>query len=246
MRIIDAHVHVGTGVRMQLDVDVLLKLMDEAAVQFAVACPMDKFMAVDNRQGNDFLLEVVNAHPDRLAGMAVANPWYGDRAVEEIRRALEKGLIGVEVHSVLQGFRLSEHLVDPILEVAAEFDVPVYAHTGTAGVAEPFHLIELARRFPSVNFIMGHAGASDYYNDTVRGLEFADNVWIETSRNGPANFRHWEISGVADRVVFGSSAPEYIPAVELETLRDVFTARSDQEEIFANRLQRVFKGRLPE
>ena len=246
MRIIDAHVHVGTGVRMQLAVDALLKLMDEAAVQFAVACPMDKFTAVDNRQGNDFLLEVVNAHPDRLAGMAVANPWYGDRAVEEIRRALERGLIGVEINSVLQGFRLSEHLVDPILEVAAEIDVPVYAHTGTAGVAEPFHVIELARRFPSINFIMGHAGASDYYNDTVRGLEFADNVWIETSRNGPANFRHWEISGVADRVVFGSSAPEYIPAVELETLRDVFTAGGDQEEIFANRLQRVFKGRLPE
>ena len=151
----------------------------------------------------------------------------------------------MNIHSVLQGFRLGDHLVDPILEVAAEFDVPVYAHTGTAGLAEPFHLIELARRFPSVNFLMGHAGASDYYHDAVRGLEFARNVWMESSRNGPANFCHWQAEHVADRVVFGSGAPEYLPEIELETLRDVFTETEDQQRIFAGAIRQVYKGRLP-
>jgi predicted TIM-barrel fold metal-dependent hydrolase len=156
-----------------------------------------------------------------------------------------EGLTGVKIHSVLQGFQLADHLVDPILEVAAQWDIPVYAHTGTAGLAEPFHVIELARRFPTVNFLMGHAGASDYYNDAVRGLEFARNVWMESSRNGPANFSHWQAENVADRVAFGSSAPEYIPAIELETIRDVFTETSDQERIFSKAIQEVYKGRLP-
>jgi len=245
MRIIDAHVHIGRGVQMQHDADSLLRNMDEAGIEFSIVCPMDRHMAVANREGNDLILEAVKAHPDRLAGMAVANPWFGKGAVEEIRRALGEGLTGVNIHSVLQGFRLGDHLVDPILEVAAQCDVPVFCHTGTAGLAEPFHLIELARRFPSVNFLMGHAGASDYYNDAVRGLEFAQNVWLESSRNGPANFCHWQVSGVANRVVFGTSAPEYIPEIELETLRDVFTDGDDQETIFAKTIQEVYKGRLP-
>ena len=232
-RIVDAHVHIGEGVQMRHDAESLLRNMDEAGIDFSIVCPMDRHLAVANREGNDLVLQAVKRHPDRLAGMAVANPWFGSSAVEEIRRALGEGLTGVNIHSVYQGFRLADHLVDPILEAAAAWDVPVYAHTGTAGLAEPFHLIELARRFPTVNFLMGHGGASDYYNDAVRGLEFAENVWLESSRNGPANFCHWQAAKVVHRVVFGSSAPEYIPQVELENLRDVFTRAADQETILA-------------
>jgi len=245
MKTIDAHVHIGDGVRMRHDADSLLKNMDKAGIEFSIVCPMDRHMAVANREGNDLVLKAVKMHPDRLAGMAVANPWFGGSAAEEIRRALGEGLTGVNIHSVLQGFRLADHIVDPILEVAAEAGVPIYAHTGTAGVAEPFHLIELARRFPAVNFLMGHAGASDYYNDAVRGLEFARNVWMESSRNGPANYCHWQASGAVERVVFGSSAPEYIPEIELETLRDVFTETTDLERILAKTIQQVYRGRLP-
>jgi hypothetical protein len=243
--IIDAHVHIGAGIHMEQDVDTLLRNMDEAGVVLAVACPMDMHFAAANREGNDLVLKAVAAHRDRLAGMAVANPWFGKAAEGEVRRALERGLIGVSIDSVVQGFRLSDHLVDPLLQAAADFGVAVYAPTGTAGIAEPFHLIELARRFPGVNFLMGHGGASDYYNDAVRGLEFAANVWLETSRNGPANYALWKRSGLTDRVVFGSGAPEYIPAIELETLRDVFTDPSDQEKITAKTVRQVFRGRLP-
>ncbi len=186
---IDAHVYLGQGEHLQQSVDQLLALMDEAKIDKAVVCPVDRFLAVANREGNDLMLEAVGRHPDRLAGMAAANPWYGPAAAQEIRRALEAGLTGLMVHSVYQGFRLSDHILDPLLAVAAEFGVPVYAHTGTAGLAEPLHAAELARRFPSINFIMGHAGSSDYGEDAVRAMEFAQNLWLETSRNGPGNFK---------------------------------------------------------
>lgn len=242
---IDAHVHLGVGVEMQYDVDSLLRDMDEAQVAFSIVCPMDRHMAAANREGNDLVLQAVREHPDRLAGMAVANPWFGSAAVEEFRRALSEGLVGLNIHSVYQGFRLSCHLVDPLLEVAAESNVPVYSHTGTAGLAEPFHLIELASRFPSVNFLMGHAGSSDYYNDSMRGLEFAENVWLESSRNGPSNYCLWQNKNVADRIVFGSSAPEYIPKIEIDTLCDIFTDRANQERILTTTIQKVYRGRLP-
>lgn len=241
--IVDAHVHLGEGHHLSLDVDGLLEQLDEARVERAVVCPVDHFLAVHNREGNDLILAAIRQHSDRLLGMASANPWFGDAAVDEVGRALGEGLAGLIVHSVYQGFRLSDHLVDPLLEVAARAQVPVYAHTGTAGLAEPFHAAEVARRFPSVSFIMGHGGSSDYGEDAVRALEFAPNLWLETSRNGPANYNFWKVKGLVRRVVFGSGAPEYIPAVEIQTLGDVFTTPAEQRAVFSDNIRTVFGGR---
>ncbi|NSW89090.1 MAG: amidohydrolase family protein [Firmicutes bacterium] len=190
MKKIDCHVHLGNGIKMQLDEYTLLKQMDKAGVDFAITCPMDRYLTVANREGNKLIAGAVKNHPDRFAGMASVNPWFGKEACDELRKALDDGLMGLKLHPVIHGFRLADPLVYPLLEIADEYKVPVYVHTGTAGIAEPFHAAELARLFQHVNFIMGHGGASDYYNDTIRALEFADNLWIETSRNGPANFCH--------------------------------------------------------
>ena len=244
MRRIDAHTYLGQGEHLQLSADELLRLMDEAQVEFAIVCPVDHCLAVHNRDGNDLILDAVRKHPTRLAGMAAANPWFGPAAAQEVRRALQAGLTGLMLHAPYQGFRLSDHIVDPLLEAAAEFGAPVYAHTGTAGSAEPFHAAQLARRFPQLNFIMGHAGSSDYGEDAVRAMEFAPNLWLETSRNGPANFNFFKIRGLTGRTVFGSSAPEYIPAIEIETLCDVFSSTSEQEAVLAGNIQAVYRGRL--
>jgi len=245
MDIIDAHVHLGEGLHLQLAADELLRLMDEADVSVSVACPVDRCLAVDNEEGNDLLLAAMREHPDRIAGMASVNPWYGEKAVAELRRALGEGLVGLVLHPLYQGFRPTDPLVGPLVEVAAEFDVPVYIPTGTAGIAEPFHLAELARRFPGVGFMMGHAGASDYYLDAVRALEFADNLWLESSRNGPGNYQLFETSGLLGRLVFGSGAPEYIPAVEADVIRDTLTDEKTLAAIFGENIRRIFKGRLP-
>jgi hypothetical protein len=76
-------------------------------------------------------------------------------------------------------------------------------------------------------------------------MTFADNIWLETSRNGPGNFNFFKIKGLFQHIVFGSSAPEYIPAIEIETLCDVFTDPSEQKAILRENIQRVFRGRLP-
>lgn len=245
MNVIDAHVYLGEGTHLQLSVDRLLEWMDEADIGKAVACPVDHCLAVHNREGNDLILSSVRAHPDRLVGMACGNPWFGNTAAQELRRAMAEGLQGLMLHPVYQGFRLNDPIVNPLVEIAAEFDAPVYAHTGTAGIAEPLHVADLARRFPSVNFIMGHAGASDYYFDAVQAMAFADNIWLETSRNGPANYGLFNMHQLLDRTAFGSSAPEYIPSVEIEVIKDIVTKESLRRAIFSESIRTVFKGKLP-
>jgi len=227
-----------------MSLDQLLTGMDEAGIAISIVCFPDHYLAVHNTEGNNLLISAVRAHPRRLVGMAAVNPWYGESAVAELRRALGEGLTGLFLHSVYQGFILSDPVVNPLIQVAEDFHVPVYIHTGTAGLAEPFHAVELARRFPKVNFIMGHAGSSDFGEDAVRSLDFAQNLWLETSRNGPANFCLFAARKCFSRVVFGSSAPEYIPSVELENLYDVITDPHDREAVLFRNIQAVYRGKL--
>jgi len=174
-----------------------------------------------------------------LVGFAVANPWYGPQAEEELQRALGEGLRGLKLHPVIQGFSPNDPIVYPLIEVAARAGVPVYVHSGTAHYGEPFKVVELARRYPEVTFIMGHAGASDFWYDLPRCQQFAPNLLFETSRNGPANYHHMMLNLGVDAIVFGSNLPESVYSLELATARDVVTEQADLDKVLGLNMARV-------
>lgn len=154
--IVDGHCHLGHGRLKRQSADELLREMDRWGVDRAVICPVEEQIILHNHEGNLAMLEAMRAHPDRFVGFAVANPWYGEKAVEELRWALGEGLRGLKLDSARQGFFLCSPLVYPLLEVVAEWGLPVYCHTATPIYALPMQLRWLAAEFPQVPFIMGH------------------------------------------------------------------------------------------
>ena len=237
--IIDAHAHVGRGRYKSLSPGDLLDQMDANEVDYAVICPVEEQIVLDNRAGNDAILSAVKAHWHRLIGFAVANPWYGRQAEEELQRALAEGLRGLKLHPVLQGFSPNDPLVYPLVEVAARAGIPIYVHSGTAHYGEPFKVAELARCYPKATFIMGHAGASDFWYDLPRCQQFAPNLLFETSRNGPANYNHMLLNLGADAIVFGSNLPESLYALELASARDVVTEGADLDKVLGLNMARA-------
>jgi uncharacterized protein len=243
--IIDAHAHVGHGRYKSLATDDLLRQMDEHGVDRAIICPVEEQIVLHNREGNDFILAQVRRHPNRFVGFAVANPWYGQLAVEELRRALGEGLRGLKLHPVIQGFSVNDEIVAPLIETAAGHRVPVYVHSGTAHFGEPFKVAEVARRYPGVTFIMGHSGASDFWYDIPRCHQFAPNLLFETSRNGPANYVHLTQTVGADCMVFGSNAPESLYPLEMASIRDVVTDQAELDKIFGQNIARALGEAVP-
>ena len=237
--IIDAHAHVGHGRYKSLPPEELLRQMDEYGVDRAVICPVEEQIILYNREGNDFILAQVRRYSTRFIGFAVANPWYGPAAVEELKRALGEGLRGLKLHPTFQGFSVNDPIAYPLVETAARYGVPIYVHTGTPHFGEPFKLVELARRYPEVTFIMGHAGASDFWYDLPRCHRFAPNILFETSRNGPANYHHMALNIGADYLVFGSNAPESSYPLEMASIRDVFKDPADLDKIFGLNMARA-------
>lgn len=240
--IIDAHAHIGHGQYKSLSVESLLEQMDRNEIDRAVVCPVEEQIVLHNREGNDLLLSAVRRFPDRLVGFATVNPWYGQGAVEELRRALGEGLKGLKLHPVIQGFSLNDPIAYPVVEAAAQAGAPVYAHSGTAHFGEPFKLAELARRYPDIPFIMGHAGASDFWYDIPRCRQLAPNLVFETSRNGPANYTHMLLTMGAGAIVFGSNLPESKYELELASLQDAVLDPEDRAGIEGLNMARVLGG----
>lgn len=216
---VDGHCHLGHGIRRSVSARVLLKEMDRHGIDQAVVCSVDQFLAVDNREGNDLIAQTVKKHPDRLIGFASVNPWYGLAAVDELKRSLDQGLRGLKLNPFIQGFCITDEVVLPLVEVAADYGIPVYCHTGTPVGALPLQLADLAVRFPNVNFIMGHMGSADFVDEVIPAMEVAGNLFAETSKvqNCQLLKRVIERFG-AERVIFGTNYPNSSYGVELEKM----------------------------
>lgn len=219
MNIIDFHVHVGEGKHKNLSPEKLIRIMDKHAVEKCAICPVDEFISVRNREGNDYIAKLVRKYRGRFYGFAVSNPWFGKKGTDELKRALDKGLTGFKINSVLQGFMLCDEIVEPLLNVIFERKVPVYAHTGTTGNALPFQLLELAERHRDINFIMGHMGCFDFWYDVVPVMQRAKNIYAETSHAGTDFIEQLIAVLGTTRVVFGSDMPESKLTVEINKLR---------------------------
>jgi uncharacterized protein len=219
---IDVYSRIGPGRPHEArPVDDALREMDQSGITAAWIHPADAYAAVRNREGNELITAAVRAHSDRFVGCAVANPWFGHGAVDELRRAFGRGLRALFLNPPVQGFQLDDELVDPLIGVAMEYGAPVLAYTGTPVCAMPMQLAALARRHPAARFVMIHMGYADFWSDGTPAATTAPNIWLETSVIDPDLLLSAIDHLGAERFLFGTSAPLATPSVELAKVMDL-------------------------
>ena len=241
--IIDAHCHVGQGRFIQQSAEELLLEMDGAGVEMALICPVDEEIVVENRRGNDSILAACRAHPDRFRGLAVANPWYGRGAEDELCRALGEGLAGLKVHPARQGHYVNDEMLDPLLRVVQELDGFVYIHTGTPDYSYPLEAIDVAKRFPTVPVILGHFGGVDiHWHFCGEVLGTCPNVLVETSHLAFTSAVRGPLERFGEtRFVFGSDSP--IGCMKLEKWKLERMKLAGLEAILGGNAQRLLQQR---
>jgi predicted TIM-barrel fold metal-dependent hydrolase len=221
--IVDAHVRIGESREASLSAEQLLASMDALEIDVTLIAPDERCVAVANRDGNALTTRAAAISGGRLRAYAVANPWYGRAALDDLDRAADAGAVALAVDSVLQGFDLLDGLVDPLLRFAAEHRWPVYVRTGTPPNALPLPLATLARRHPDVPFIMGRSGATDFWIDAAPALRRAPNLLADTA------YAPWDtvLTDLANdpeispsRIVFSTDGPYTVPAAEYARVHD--------------------------
>ena len=217
-----------------------LDQMARHAIDHALVAPMDAHAAVYNEEGNALLARLARRYPEQLSGLAAANPWLGPKASTLLEKAFDDGLKGLFLCPPRQGFRLTESIVDPLLEVCFRRRQPVYAHTGTPICSEPFQLAELARRFPEVTFIMGHGAYPDFWYDVVAALQQASNLMLETSCQSAAIIQQALAAVGPERVLFGSGWPRSKPGIEIRKIQSMGLPADTLEKIMHTNARRCW------
>lgn len=132
------HVARWVGIAERIaNIDSLLAELDEVSIDRrvlsappALVTPDGVVLAVTSmRAMNDHLAEVVNAHRDRLVGLATIDAFQGDLAAAELERAVDVlGFRGVVIDCARGDLLLDAPEARPFLTVAAKREIPVFAH----------------------------------------------------------------------------------------------------------------------
>ena len=144
------------------------------------------------RLNNDYILDEVSRHPDRLIGFCCVDPLHPEAAAE-VERCLQAGLKGVgELAFYTTGIdgRCLESL-DAIMALARRFGCPVMLHTNEPiGHQYPgkspntlIQIYTLVRRFAENRIILAHWGGGIFFYSLLKKevRESLANVWYDTA-----------------------------------------------------------------
>lgn len=220
--IVDAHVHLMTDTTgwyaykksaggsdaRAWDADATARLLDDSGIDRCWLFTLSGLYGFnDYRAANDEVIEAARRHPDRFIPFCTAFPNQdAEGAAEEIRRCLDAGCRGVKFHPWLQAFPANSAYLYPTLDVCARGHVPVLFHTGTPPYSQPFQVMEQARRFPGVPFVLGHFGKI-LSLDAIRAAELCPNIHLETSGAQVADIQFALERIGAERILFGTDLP---------------------------------------
>jgi uncharacterized protein len=167
-------------------------MMDEQGVDKSIVFGFP-WRSIDTcRLNNDYILEEVSRHPDRLIGFCCVDPLHPE-AASEVERCLQAGLKGVgELAFYTSGIddRCLESL-DPIMALARRFDCPVMLHTNEPiGHQYPgkspntlIQIYTLVRRFAENRIILAHWGGGIFFYSILKKevREILANIWYDTA-----------------------------------------------------------------
>jgi predicted TIM-barrel fold metal-dependent hydrolase len=242
-----------------VDIDGLLRALDQAGIAKAVVVQASTVYGHDNR----YVAEAVRAHPDRFAGVYSIDALAPD-AVERIRHWQDQGLSGFRLFTTGttmpgQAGWLGHEDSYPAWAYAEANDIPVCLQMTIEGLPVLRRLLE---RFPGVRVLLDHCARPDLsdgppYSRARALFDLAEFPGVHlklthralaASAEGastPADFLA-ELTGAygAGRIAWGSNFPaaEGTPASLLAEARAAVSSLSevDQELIFGGTAAKLY------
>ncbi|MGD9498030.1 MAG: amidohydrolase family protein [Armatimonadota bacterium] len=246
--VIDCHVHVQGSYGTPNDrMGYLLTYADRLGIDrlcLSLGTSRDYTPDMDRvRASNDMVRAAVEQYPDRYLGFCYLNPCYLFESLDEVQRCIADGpFVGIKLWVAML---CDQPNLDPICERAAELGAPILQHTWikVGGNLEhestPYHLADLARRHPDVNFILGHSGGN--WELGYRIVQDLPNVYAEVAGGDP-ELGQTEM-GVAmlgaDRIVYGSDAPGRSLASQIAKVRGADISDEDRAKILGGNMRRL-------
>jgi uncharacterized protein len=213
-------------------VEDLLKLYDEEGV--VIPARFDEYLAKEGVdvailfseyspkstgiQPVEDLVPILEHNPDRFKLMANLNPHLHYPLVEELKRQMGFGAVGLKLHPVHGSFPPNERMLYPAYSFCEREGFPVVFHCGTSvfpgstnRYADPALIEDVARDFPDLTIVLAHGGRGWWYDAAAFITLMRDNVWIEISglppKKLPEYYAKYDLGRLARKMIFGTDWP---------------------------------------
>lgn len=177
------------------------------------------------RETNDYVIEMVRAHPGRFTGLACVSPEEAG-AVTELERCLDAGLRGAgELFPDGQRFDLGDSpALDAVslvlsahcLPILLHANEPVGHHYAGKGDNTPGPCFQFAQRHPDLKIVYAHMGGGLFFYELMpRVRETLANVYYDTAAvpylYRPEVYRVGAELAGTHKLLFGSDYPLISP-----------------------------------
>ncbi|CAD7844128.1 MAG: hypothetical protein [Olavius algarvensis Delta 4 endosymbiont] len=197
----------------------VLAMLDEQGVDKAVVCGFPWANMSTCKLNNDYVLNAVTKHPDRLAAMGCFDP-LTTHYEQEVERCANAGASGMgELAFYRSGIdKRCRDQLEPAMEICREKDLPVMIHTNEpVGHKYPgktpntlIQIYNLIKQYPENKLILAHWGGGIFFYNLLKKevKPSLSNVWYDTAAS-PFLYRPdiyrlaVDLAGM-DRILFGT------------------------------------------
>lgn len=245
MQIIDVHAHYGKWF-FPIETDStssILEMMGKNGVGKAI---FSSGLAIiyDFHEGNAQLASAIENHPQFYAYLFL-NPNYIRESLYEMDKYLSEKpkFLGLKLYSngyIGQPLNCSGHrkFLEVLQNKYPQKNVILFH---CYSYSETQKLLEIARDFPKLNFIMGHMGGDDW-EKVIEVVGEVNNIYLELCSSNPAQGKiEQPISAVGvKKIMFGSDMTLLNPAWTIGMIESAHISEEEKKLILYGNAARVF------
>ena len=213
----------------------LLQTMEEQGIQRSVVFGFPWETKEHFRRHNDYIVESVRKHSDKLIGFCCFSP-LSPHGPEEVKRCLDAGLAGVGELAVYQSGFSKEIIrnLHEVMGICAGRNAPALFHTNEP-VGHPYpgktpvqlsEIYDLLKHYPSNRIVLAHWGGGLFFYSLMKKevREVLKNVWFDTAASpylyAPEVYRlAGELLGF-EKLLFGSDYPLLKPDTYFREMKE--------------------------
>lgn len=221
-RKINAHEHVHAV----NDPSPLIDMADRLGMdKLVVSLPVSAGVATPDevRKCNDVVAKAMMKYPDRIMGLMFLNPQYGKESLEEIKRCIDLGMVGLKVYNQV---KINDPLFYPIIEKFIDLKMVILMHAHCAigaasmrtkygnvqpNASNPDDFVEAAERYPEAIFQYAHTGGGGDWEYACKAMKKYPNIYVDTSgSNNEGGMIDYVLRYLGeDRLLFGTDGSYY-------------------------------------
>lgn len=219
--IIDTHVHIGSILNFNMKKSEVLYSMEEYGIDYSIVSDIrasefghhgERIPAVLRKSQLYCAKSVVDfakAYPDKIGAALWLKP-YEEKADDALYSFIEENrsyIKALKFHPFHSRINFDSRRMEPFMELAKHFSLPVVTHTGGSDAASCLRVYMMAKKHPDISFVMVHMGLGTDNADAIYLIGklpnlYGDTTWVPVE----STVRFIEKNG-DERIIFGSDNP---------------------------------------